>query len=401
MPKKNAPPSYRLHKARNSAVVTIDGKNHYLGPYGSPESKEEYARLVAERFCNGDDSPSVAAPANSSLTVNGLILVYWSKHVEVYHQKAGKPTDRQYHIRAAMRPLRKLYGSSLARDFGPRALQSVRDEIIVTGQERRAGLNRKYVNGLVGIIKHAFRWAVARELVPLAVHQALETVESIHKGRDRRVTESRRIMPAPLPHVQAVLDVVSPQIRAMIGLQLLTGMRPDEVTIMRPCDIDRTGEVWVCVSREQEVPEEHKMEHRGLQKRVVLGPRAQEIIDPWLDREPTTYLFSPREVSEEALARRRSSGSPASTARRARKTRQPREHYDDETYCQAVLRACKKAGVPKWTPGQLRHNAGTTIRHKYGLEAARLVLGHRSAVTTEVYAEKDLGKAIRIMKEVG
>jgi hypothetical protein len=31
MPKKNSPPSYRLHKARNCAVVTIAGRNHYLG----------------------------------------------------------------------------------------------------------------------------------------------------------------------------------------------------------------------------------------------------------------------------------------------------------------------------------------------------------------------------------
>ena len=48
MPRTNRPPAYRLHKARNCAVVTIDGKNHYLGPYGSPESHEKYARLIAE-----------------------------------------------------------------------------------------------------------------------------------------------------------------------------------------------------------------------------------------------------------------------------------------------------------------------------------------------------------------
>ena len=57
--------------------------------------------------------------------------------------------------------------------------------------------------------------------------------------------------------------------------------------------------------------------------------------------------------------------------------------------------------MPKWTPGQLRHNAGTRIRHKHGLEAARLILGHRSASTTEIYAEQDTQQAIRIMKEMG
>jgi hypothetical protein len=34
MPHSNRPPSYRLHKARQSAVVTINGQNRYLGPYG-------------------------------------------------------------------------------------------------------------------------------------------------------------------------------------------------------------------------------------------------------------------------------------------------------------------------------------------------------------------------------
>ncbi|MHC4180949.1 MAG: tyrosine-type recombinase/integrase, partial [Planctomycetota bacterium] len=260
----------------------------------------------------------------------------------------------------------------------------------------RGGLNRNYVNEHVGIIKRVFRWAAAHELVPVTVHQSLETVESIHKGRDPRVREGKGIKPAPHDDVQAVLSVVSPQIRAMIELQLLTGMRPDEVTIMRPCDIDRTGEVWTYV------PESHKMEHRGIEKVIPLGPKAQEILAPWLDREATAYLFSPREVVDASLGRHR--WEKAGTVRKKKQknaSRRPREHYDDETYCQAVERACKRAGVPKWTPGQLRHNAGTRIRRKYGLEAARLILGHRSAATTEIYAEKDMGEAIRIMREMG
>ena len=41
-------PSYRYHKARHCAVVTLDGKDHYLGAYNSPDSWETYHRLVAE-----------------------------------------------------------------------------------------------------------------------------------------------------------------------------------------------------------------------------------------------------------------------------------------------------------------------------------------------------------------
>lgn len=394
MPKRNSPPSYRLHKARNCAVVTIGGKNHYLGPYGSPESKEEYARIIAEEFGSDGRTARVLA-SGADPTVNELILRYWNEHVLSYYRRNGKLTDRQYHIRAALRPLRKLYGNTFVRDFGPKALQTVREEIIVVGRRSRGGLNRKYVNDHVGIIKRLFRWGVAQELVPLEVHQALETVESIHKGRDPRVKESQQIRPAPEQGVRAVLSVVSPQIRTMIELQVLTGMRPDEVTIMRSCDIDRGHEVWVYV------PESHKTAHRDLERIIPLGPKAQQILSPWLDREPTAYLFSPREVYEEKLARRSRDSESVRNLRRRSYPRMPRDHYDDESYCQAVERACKKVEVPKWTPGQLRHNAGTEIRRKYGLEAARLILGHRSAVTTEIYAEKDMIEAIRIMKEMG
>ena len=41
-------PSYCLHKHTGQAVVRINGQDQYLGKYGSPKSREEYARLVSE-----------------------------------------------------------------------------------------------------------------------------------------------------------------------------------------------------------------------------------------------------------------------------------------------------------------------------------------------------------------
>jgi integrase len=65
------------------------------------------------------------------------------------------------------------------------------------------------------------------------------------------------------------------------------------------------------------------------------------------------------------------------------------------------MRACRKAGIPHWHPNQLRHTAATKIRQRYGLEAARQILGHRSTATTEIYAEADLGRVVFIMAEIG
>ena len=41
MPPLRSPhPGYRRYKPKNLAVVRIDGKDHYLGQYNSPESQE-------------------------------------------------------------------------------------------------------------------------------------------------------------------------------------------------------------------------------------------------------------------------------------------------------------------------------------------------------------------------
>ena len=49
----------------------------------------------------------------------------------------------------------------------------------------------------------------------------------------------------------------------------------------------------------------------------------------------------------------------------------------------------------------LRHAAATRLRHEMGIEAARVVLGHTSASTTEIYAEVDRLNAIDAMRKHG
>ena len=57
--------------------------------------------------------------------------------------------------------------------------------------------------------------------------------------------------------------------------------------------------------------------------------------------------------------------------------------------------------IPHWHPHQLRHNRGTEIRKKYGIEAAQVALGHARADVTEVYAEKNLEQARQIAQGDG
>lgn len=63
-------PSYRLHKVSGHAIVTLGGRDHYLGPHGSPESLDAYKGLISEWTA----AVPVAAAANlSRRVVNGRV----------------------------------------------------------------------------------------------------------------------------------------------------------------------------------------------------------------------------------------------------------------------------------------------------------------------------------------
>jgi integrase len=147
--------------------------------------------------------------------------------------------------------------------------------------------------------------------------------------------------------------------------------------------------------------------HRGLDRVIFLGPQAQEVVRPFLTTNLEAYLFSPRRHVEELHARRaqqrktRRTPSELKRRRKARPKRTAGERYNRRSYYYAVVRACRKAGVPEWTPLQLRHTAATAIRAQFGLEAAKAILGHTRVETSHIYAQRDQAKARQVMAEIG
>ena len=70
-------PKYRHCKPKNLGVVRIDGKDHYLGKFGSPASYEKYHRLLAERHARGSaaiPSNQEAKPQSEVLTITELCV---------------------------------------------------------------------------------------------------------------------------------------------------------------------------------------------------------------------------------------------------------------------------------------------------------------------------------------
>jgi len=417
-------PKLCKHKATGQAVARLDGKDYYLGVFGTTDANSAYERLIAEWLSHGRQLPGTLPGP----TINDLILGYWRRCQEHYRKPDGMPSSELPLVRLAMRPLRELYGQTSAADFGPLALKAVRQRFI------EAGMSRGVINSHVGRIKRLFKWAVENELVPLSAYHGLQAVPGLQRGRCA-ARETAPVRPAPEAAIVAVEGSVAPQVWAMIQLQLLTGMRPGEACIMRSCDLETSGRVWIYT------PGSHKTQHHGHERQIFIGPKAQEILKPWLKLDTQAFIFSPAEAEARRNAeRRRNRRTPMTPSQAKRRPKQGRRRpwrlrYDVHSYRRAIQRACdlafplpphlapcSKQGSKarrgrltdgeraeartwrrqnRWHPHQLRHNAATRLRKEFGIETARIILGHSSAFVTEIYAERDRQQAMNVMSAFG
>lgn len=388
-------PSYRLHKARACAVVTIQGRNYYLGTYGSEESRAKYGRLIA-RHLNGEPLDETQEPDDYPVGRLCGDFLDWARRE--YRTPDGEVTGSVENARLALRTLFELFADVDSASFGPRSLVLYRDELV------RRGLARSTINDRVKIVRRAFKWATENERVPPTVLHGLQSVQGLRRGRGG-ARETDPIRPVAEHHVLAALPHMPEPVQGMVRLQLLTGARPGEILVMRVENIDRSGALWVYR------PSAHKNSWRGKERLIYIGPKGQEVLQPFLHpRLEVGYLFSPTVAELRRRARlraaRRTPLYPShlkamERRRRANPKRKPRDHYDGPSYRQAIKRACRRANVPPWTPNQLRHNAGTRLRAEFGLDVAKAVLGHSRVETTQIYAEIDQMRAMEAMARVG
>jgi integrase len=404
-------PNYRRHKPTGQAVVTLNGCDFYLGKWNTATSRKEYKRIVAEWLARDGNPPS---PSSDDLTVSELVAAYW-RFAKRYYGPLPSAQSSLPAIKSAIRHLKGLYGHTPARDFGPIALKAVRVQIVASG------VTRNGVNNAVDRIKRIFRWAVAEEMLPAASYQALTAVPGLARGHTN-APDKPPVTPVGDATVNATLNHLSAIVADMVRLQRLTGARPDEICRMRPDEIDRSGEVW------QYKPMRHKTEHHGQPRVILIGPRAQEVLRPYLLRAADAYCFCPAESEAkrraDAHARRAtplSCGNRPGTNRKRRPKRTAGDGYDTWSYRRAIHRACDKINrtmlkearelgeqldddarlFHRWSPNRLRHAAATELRKRFGIEAAQLVLGHASPQTTLVYAERDLATASKFVQQVG
>lgn len=348
-------PAYKVHKASGRARLRFQGRDIYLpGPFGSKESREAYARFIAEQSNRPESSLVMGPPCPDLLSISELVLLY-SGHAKSYYRKNGKPTGEHVCIKYAVRPLEGLFGLTLAREFGPKKLKLLRDAM------SRLDWTRRHINAAVRRIKRMFTWAAEEELLPGEVALNLRAVGGLKQGCST-AREKPEVGTVPDDHVTAALPYVSPRVRDLILVMRRSGMRPGEALSMTVEGLDRTDpECWIYR------PGRHKTEHQGKDRVVFLGPRCQEVLLPRIMATGSGRLWP---ITARSL------------------------HG-------AIVKACRKAGVPRWAPNMLRHTYATEIRQRFGLEEAQVTLGHSKAATTEIYAERDLGKAREVARLVG
>jgi integrase len=398
----------------------------YLGEWKSEEAATAYAKVIAD-FARPRPVPAL----DGKLSVAELIAAF-KGHVEQYYRRPdGTPTFEVDGFRQSLRPVRELFGSKAAEDFGPLDLEAVRDRMIA------AGLCRTLINRRIGRVKRCFKWGVAKQIVPPHVLVGLTSLEGLRPGRSQ-ARETAPVRPVSEDVVRATLPYLARHIAGLVRFQLYTGCRPGEACLVRRSDLDTSGPIWLYR------PAYHKLAYRGTARVIPIGPKAQEVINEFRSFNPTAYVFDPAAAVREFHASRSDtretplfpSHAKRNTVRRVKVgKRAPGTRYTTASYGKAVAAACDRAFSPpdhlarqegetlaawnarltdderaelkawrlahRWHPNQLRHRYASLVRKQFGLEAAQVTLGHVKANVTEIYAERNMALASKVAEAVG
>ncbi|WP_436717221.1 hypothetical protein U8335_09525 [Roseiconus lacunae] len=242
---KKAMPSYRYHIS-GQAVVTLGGKDYYLGPHNSPESHAKYLALIGDYQRNGLRAPDADShQSDKLLTIAGLVADFRENGLQ-------RITTSDNH-RSAFANLATLlvdeFGDSPAKEFGPRKLAELRSLFVASGNCRR------HANEQTSKIKRIFKWAVSRELIDANQWVSLQTLENL---KDGEAFDNPPREPADAKTVGETLPLLDKVVADMIRIQLATGCRPSELFSLVPAEVDRSnGEAWIIRKRS------HKTQRHG------------------------------------------------------------------------------------------------------------------------------------------
>jgi integrase len=378
-------PKYRKHSTRNIGFCELQKKRHYFpGKFNSLESLAGYAEFI--KSIARDDDAELRITQGNDVPINILCAHFleWAKN---RYQKNGRSTGTYEHFRdSIVPPLLDMFGNTLTSQFGPISLKKLRQKFV------ESGLCRNETNARTTRVKRIFNWGVENEMVTESVAGSLRYVTGLIPG-ETAARETDPIRAVPDTVVEATQPFLPPTLDDMVQVQRLCGMRPSEICNLRWCDINQSDDVWIYT------PFEHKTEHKKKRRHVAILSSARTILEKYRHRKEDEFIFSPREtvrlIAERKRASRKSKPTPSQNAKRkiaAKRKPKQGEKYNTRAYEHAIRRAAQRAGVPLWSPNQIRHAFATATDGSHDKETARILLGHSHQSTTEIYIDENIEK---------
>lgn len=383
--KKGQPPQMRHNKNHGSAYVEINGERTELGPWGSPEAARAFRNVISAWERAQMAQPATHAATTGAPTVAELVSAFL-KHAKVHYRRSdGSLTDEPRAFARSLLPVLRAHGKESPDDF-----ECLDLEAIVAGWVKD-GHCRETCNKMAGRIKHVFKWGVSKKFVSALSAAALVMTPSLKSGRCG-APDYQEVSPVPIRHLAAVLIYCRREkakvatgwnkwavVEAMVRTAYLCGARQSEVLKMSATDIHkreiRVGKrtvslpagVWAFV------PGWSKTKGRGKFVRYLIGPRLQRILQPWIDKAQGGYLFPAAKMP----------------------------FMDSGVWNGYLEDACLEMGVPKWSPGMLRHSYLTRVERIAGIHMANSMVSHATLAITAGYVERDLPAAAKLAEKIG
>ncbi len=387
------PPLYHDKRNQRGRVRFPGGRDFGCGRWPAhlkdppPDVLQKYRQLIAEWIAHQETAPPRVA---AGVTVSELAQAFTAWAMMHYRTRSGKHDSEWFCFKSLIPYLLDLYADLPIREFGPVQLRALQHHFTkVTWKNKltkRSGRwSRKHINEQINRVRRMFHWGVGHSLVPPSVAEAL-AAKYVAPLRKRK-TAVPEAPPRSIPSretVWATLPFLFPPLPVMVQVHWLIGCRANQITPMRPCEIDQAadpdGRCW------RYVPSVDKMEAREEGPDEVsywIGPAAQALLQPLLAQTgPEEYVF------------------PVNPKGRRFRAGESRGCYRIDSYNTAVQRAIKRAraagvAVPHWSVGAIRHGRASEVRlvenqagHQ-GRESAAAVLNHEESETTIRYARRE------------
>ena len=96
----------------------------------------------------------------------------------------GEVDSEFQRIKLVMKTLRAVYGSTLAREFGPLQFKATRETLASeNGKGRTKPRMRQYINSAMKRLARMFKWAASEGKLPGSIYENLRTVPGLKEGR--------------------------------------------------------------------------------------------------------------------------------------------------------------------------------------------------------------------------